>query len=114
MKQLIPLAVLLVLTLPAGSQTLNKAAHIAALIHTEREPRSFKRFFWLAPGREKVFHYDWILEDGSHATQVLDHKLSQVPDLRPALESHPNTARMVPALLNGAFNALGNFLGNKI
>lgn len=111
----IALMVSLLVALPAGAaeDTLNKVAHIAALTHSERAPRK-KKYLWLVPGKEITFYYEWILEDGTRRVQVLPHKLGHVPDERPFVESHPNLARLIPAGINGAGNAFGNWVGNKI
>lgn len=115
-KLLSSMSVLLLTASPALAVEgdLNKMAHIAALTHTERAPRP-KKWFWTKPGKIIFWHYDWVLEDGTHRTQVLDHPLgNHIPDERPWVERQPNMSRLLPAGMNGAFNALGNYAGNKL
>lgn len=88
------------LILPAQAQesdTLNKAAHISALVHCEREPRA-KKFLYLVPGKIKHYHYEVVMPDGSTVVKVQDYKMPGVYDRRELKESHPNIAIALPAV----------------
>lgn len=100
--------------LPARAQeTLNKAAHISALVHCEREPRA-KKFLYLIPGRVKFYHYEWVMPDGSTVIKVESHKMPGVYDRRTLVESHPNWAIGLPIaqqIFLAGMNA-GNFINH--
>lgn len=80
-----------------AQENINKAAHISALVHCERAPRS-KKLLCLLPGKIKQYHYEWIMPDGSTATKVVPEKMPGVYDRRELRESHPNLAIALPVL----------------
>ena len=102
----IALTLLVVSPVNAQESTFNNVAHLAGLIHVDREPRA-KKFFWIKPGKVRFWYYQWILEDGSTKTKVETHQVKQAPDLRPLRESHPNISLLLPT-----FQTAGNvFMG---
>jgi hypothetical protein len=97
--------------LPAQAEDINKAAHISALVHTERDKRA-KKFLYLVPGKIKFYHYEWVMPDGSTLIKVEAHKMPGVYDRRDLKESHPNVAMTLPVvqqLLLAGINA-GSFI----
>lgn len=95
-KKLITALLLALLAMPASAQDdpaapLNNAAHLTALIHTTRQPRSWKTGF-LLPGKIDKWYYEWVMPDGTVRVKIESHPLTDegVADRRPLSESHPN------------------------
>lgn len=95
------LAILVIMSMMApanaSEKCINNAAHMRALVHTDRAKRE-KKFLWLKPGKITKWYYEWVREDGSVVVKVEDHKLAEVYDSRPFRESNPNLAIALPAL----------------
>lgn len=91
--------------------SINKADHLSALVRTDREPRSWKRGFFLIPGKETYFYYEWVKADGTTVTKIEDHKLEHIPDRRPLSEAHPNLAIIIPlgGLIGSGFQVVTPF-----
>lgn len=90
------------------AKQINTAAHMTALIHTDRDKRA-KKFLWLKPGKIIKWHYEWVMPDGSTVTKVEDHKLADVYDRRCLKETNPNAAIALPilqAVLNTGMNTV--------
>jgi hypothetical protein len=130
MKRIIACLALLLLVAPAALAqnnidsvpvTLNKAAHVKALVRSDRAPRAwFLKWHGVpifvgkaVPGKETTFYYEWILEDGTTVTKVENVRLEHVPDHREVNDKHPNAPAMqILSLLLG--NLLGNLVGGAV
>jgi hypothetical protein len=104
--------------MPASAQDdpgapLNNAAHLTALIHTTRQPRSWKTGFML-PGKVEKYYYEWVMPNGEVRVKVESHPLTDqgVADRRPFSESHPNLHAVFVVAQTGA--AWGPALGNTV
>jgi len=97
------------ISIPSDPTSINKMAHLAGLTRTDREPRSWKSWLWLRPGKEKFYYYEWILENGSTITKVETIKIKQAPDRRPLADSHPNLNAVLPfaGVAGSAFQGVG-------
>ena len=94
------------LSLPCqGADTINPADHLAALVATDRAPRSWK-FLKLVPGKVTYWYYQYVLADGSTVTRVTNAPIKQAPDRRPLRESHPDLAILVPGVQTSSSAAL--------
>lgn len=109
-KTLLAIAIALHCSAPvvAQEETINKYAHLSALVESERAPRSWKTLkLW--PGKVTLYHYKWIMPDGSKVEKLETVKIKGVPDKRPLSDSHPNLAIAVPSL-----EIVGNTFGTLI
>jgi hypothetical protein len=86
---------------------LNVTTHLAALVRTDRAPRSWKTL-WLKPGRYTYYYYEWLMPDGTFAVQGTPNPFPNVPDRRPLSDSHPNVAFILaPIQFVGFSTAMG-------
>ncbi len=101
MARIVAMSLMLCLC-PASAADLNNAAHLAALVRSDRQPRSWKTL-WLKPGKPTFYYYEWIQSNGAAVIKIETVKLKHVPDRRSLRDSHPNLAIIIPA---------GNMLGS--
>lgn len=92
---------------------LNNAAHLTALIHTTRAPRSWK-YLKLWPGKIEKYYYEWVMPDGTVRIKIESHPLTDegVADRRPLSESRPNVYLILTGAQTGA--AWGPYVGNMV
>jgi hypothetical protein len=89
------------------SKHLNAYVHLASLVRTDRNPRSWKTL-WLKPGRPKFWYYEWVMQDGSIATKVETKQIKGIPDRREFSDSHPDLALILaPIQFIGVGTAIG-------
>ncbi|MBX9937667.1 MAG: hypothetical protein K2Y32_00355 [Candidatus Obscuribacterales bacterium] len=108
-KKIIVAALLLLLSAPPAlaqddpDAPLNNAAHLTALVHTTRAPRSWKSLKIL-PGKIEKYYYEFVMPDGTVRIKVQSHPLTAegVADRRPLSESHPNVQATLTVLQTGA------------